>query len=480
MLELTPRIYGKNMTWKIAPNNIITVVNSQPMLNTISDATENVKSLQYTEVISPFTNSKIPLYENGISFGLAMAAYPELLHIDIAYSDRINAQQQNHIAAGRTEVYRCTIDDEITLDSPIYDTPIIEVQLNGNSYYRQSAKQTTDYDNGTSSTLKRFATIQDPTAYLWADAYEKEKLVHQENQMYFMQDQSSNNLSCIPFISTSGINTSRVTQTNVSSRQESDYLSAWIADKYPGESATTDSWQQIIYEKGVNVSIDTNNKNLYYPYNYEDIDIDTYPNTPLKLYADVQKLVQVTLTDTDNPLKKLLHIDFPIYVGGSYRACLIALGPRWVVQATDIIDYVTSVTVNILARKFSTDTEDKSYTLDAENNLTTEITSNKHSYSITNNELITTYTKIDSTNWNEAISQLLLDKYKEGKYIVKAQVPAQWALANNVHINTQMYIKTLNGEYISRKEVNCIFEVKIIKKHFESSQFYYELQLMEA
>jgi hypothetical protein len=484
MLELTPRIYSQNMTWKIAPNNIIDTVKSQPILNTPDKNLNTLKSLTYKQAAFPHLNNNI--YD--LSYSAKNKLHPRIpddpkyFYIDIAYSNLTNDYRNNYIAVGRTEIYRCTIDDEITLDQPVKGELTVEVQLQGSSYYRQSKYELyRSHDQA----LKRFTNALDPEISLWDSnkgIYYFTHLPYIENTLHYIYNQSSN-LMCTPFISTQGIYTGRVIDSEADDRQESDYLSAWVSTKSDSlfdQEATTDSWQQVIYDKGVQQTPSDDDKKLFYPYVYNDIDTSKYPNTPAKLYEDIQPLVQVTLTDTDNPLKKQIHIDFIYYMGGTYRAGYTILDLPSLIQATDILDFITSVTVNIKGYKYSTDTEDKDYSLDSAGNLTTENLKNTYAYNINSNELITSETTINKVIWDKAISQLLLDKYKNGKYIVKAQVPAQWALANNVHINTQMYVKTLNGEYISRKGVNCIFEVKIIKKHFESSQFYYELQLMEV
>lgn len=83
--------------------------------------------------------------------------------------------------------------------------------------------------------------------------------------------------------------------------------------------------------------------------------------------------------------------------------------------------------------------------------------------------------------WYKGIAITLLTKYENGKYIVTADAKASWCFNNNVHVGTQMYIHLLNGKIISNKEGNpVLFEVKNIEKKFMSSEFIYQLKLMEV
>lgn len=83
--------------------------------------------------------------------------------------------------------------------------------------------------------------------------------------------------------------------------------------------------------------------------------------------------------------------------------------------------------------------------------------------------------------WYQGISSNLLTKYENGKYIVTADAKASWCFNNNVHVGTQMYVHLLNGKIITDKEGSpVLFEVKNIEKKFTSTEFIYQLKLMEV
>lgn len=79
--------------------------------------------------------------------------------------------------------------------------------------------------------------------------------------------------------------------------------------------------------------------------------------------------------------------------------------------------------------------------------------------------------------------QYILSKYRYGGYTCEAVVQAEWCIANNVDVGTQMQVLLPNNTYIRKKIGNfvsrCVFEVKNITKTYEKGQFNYRLQLVE-
>lgn len=106
--------------------------------------------------------------------------------------------------------------------------------------------------------------------------------------------------------------------------------------------------------------------------------------------------------------------------------------------------------------------------------------SNNYPIKIETNTLETNDATFGEDSWKEGISKALLIKYANGKLIAEANVKAQWILDNNVHINTQMQIKDLQGKLITRKGQPITFEVKHIEKTFNASQYRYKLKLLEV
>ena len=73
------------------------------------------------------------------------------------------------------------------------------------------------------------------------------------------------------------------------------------------------------------------------------------------------------------------------------------------------------------------------------------------------------------------MSEHILTTYKNGKYIIdNINVPAQWAIDNDIHINSGIYVETLNN-----KKIQKLFLVKNIEKSFSAGEFIYKLKLLE-
>ena len=130
----------------------------------------------------------------------------------------------------------------------------------------------------------------------------------------------------------------------------------------------------------------------------------------------------------------------------------------------------------------NTETVNVSYSLgDTAGTLTTDVL-NEHPINFTKNELITSQTYVGSSDvlWTQYMAKHLLTKFENGKYIVECEVPATWALRNDIHINSQLNIQLQDGTYITRGTDTCVFEVKTIEKRFRNTDFIFSLRLMEV
>lgn len=85
--------------------------------------------------------------------------------------------------------------------------------------------------------------------------------------------------------------------------------------------------------------------------------------------------------------------------------------------------------------------------------------------------------------WCEWISKEILDKYRNGKIFINAKAKLSWLKENDVGINSQIIIKDINNNYIS-KMINgemkeCIFEVKNIEYECNETEYIANLTLLE-
>ena len=141
------------------------------------------------------------------------------------------------------------------------------------------------------------------------------------------------------------------------------------------------------------------------------------------------------------------------------------------------LDNISKVTITLNGRPYNIDAVNVSYSMSG-GSLIEEV-SNAHPYKIDKYESITLASTIGGVDWTRAISSSLLTKYKDGKYVVAFDVPASWALLNEIKVNTEMQIKLQDGTLISRGSTPCTFEVKTIEKKFNNSEFTFSLRVME-
>lgn len=145
------------------------------------------------------------------------------------------------------------------------------------------------------------------------------------------------------------------------------------------------------------------------------------------------------------------------------------------------LDMISKVTITTTSTIFDRTVMDKSYGLDTAGNLTTDVT-NRYPLRFDESDLLTKDVTWNDQLWPEAMSKYLLQKFGKGKYVISCTVKASWILKNNIHVNSEVNIKTLGGQYVqtSSGTAKATFQVKNIKKIFNGSEFVYDIQLLEV
>lgn len=95
------------------------------------------------------------------------------------------------------------------------------------------------------------------------------------------------------------------------------------------------------------------------------------------------------------------------------------------------------------------------------------------------------YAESADLNWVERLGELLIQKLKNGKRSAQCTVPAEWAIRNNITINSIVSIVLQDGTYLSgitsSGELAALeFRIVRITKRFSASEFTYEINLMEV
>jgi hypothetical protein len=130
-------------------------------------------------------------------------------------------------------------------------------------------------------------------------------------------------------------------------------------------------------------------------------------------------------------------------------------------------------------KPFSTDVVETSYSLAG--SVLTDQVSNLNPFKIDAGELLTLGSMYDNDLWTEAMALRLLTNYKKGKYYVTLDVPATWAVQNNLRIRGETHkIINQDGSTIQRDGVDCNFYICNITKKFNAGEFTYTLGLVEV
>lgn len=149
------------------------------------------------------------------------------------------------------------------------------------------------------------------------------------------------------------------------------------------------------------------------------------------------------------------------------------------IDSNGAFDLITSVKLELVATKLDETSSTRSYSLDAHEELTTDV-KNKNPFTFNVNNFITLGTRYGLNNWMESMALYLLKEYKKGKYILEFEVSAHWAITNNIQINTLLKVKNLFNEFITRDDRVCLFEVKTIEKQYKNSEFTYRIRALES
>lgn len=111
-------------------------------------------------------------------------------------------------------------------------------------------------------------------------------------------------------------------------------------------------------------------------------------------------------------------------------------------------DVINSIQVDINGYKYVDTTADYSYSLVNEN-LTAEVVNNSI-LKLPKNEFIKYDTTINGVAWDKYWPLKVLSKYKQGKYYVECEVPAEWAIENNIVCDSQVMVKLPDNSYIGQ------------------------------
>lgn len=197
-------------------------------------------------------------------------------------------------------------------------------------------------------------------------------------------------------------------------------------------------------------------------------------NSILPITTSVQKIDDYTVDVYYTVPVRLAYLATSAYYNAfSYHA----------VDNRCFLDRMTKITIQLNGLTLDTTGNDISYSLNETGTGLTEQTINKRIYKVEKNELFTLntyYGNNTAQKWSSKFALEFLQKYQKGKYLLNLDVPAKWAIENQIHCNSQLKIKLQDNTYIERKGSHCVFEVKTIEKSFRNNEFTFSLGLLEV
>ena len=455
MLKLTPNVY-KNIRWALAPQNKIDTLYMYPSSNVVPEAPQRS------------TTSVTSVNINNSSVALPLTNGYKSTHVRSMSNSRTLFFAQRECAKARTECVMASGKQKIKLDSASIGTPFVKLVPRGHSYLLSRGKSTFDtYPSINDINNSNYSIVQ------WiidnADVHNSTSLVNDYSTGYVNMNPWVRKI--VPAVITSF--------NNINVPEAADIITTWVNPDQGGAlsryGALQSDWK------------DTNNFDpgastvTMFPTNPSGSDIASVLQTAIRL--------QDLRINFSCNLQKLTDFDFEVTWTAPVRFAYVAASRQYgnLMGEYDLdnyayVDIIEAIDIVLEFYTLSDDRVDLGYSLDVNGALTTNV-KNVYPLKLDGNEIFSRNAAYAApgNGWCELLALNVLEDCKLGEYIIQCEVPAKWALRNNVHIGTEMHIYQLNGEYIPdiRSEVKtpATFYVKNIQKNFSSDQFTYELKL---
>lgn len=466
---LKPNTYLQGMLWQIKPKTKIDTVNMSPILNSVK--TEVVDTHELTSGKTPSgTSITLPLADsdNAATQGKLMTC------------DRKSATWFAVMGYARTSLTTIKGSYQVHFSTPPARTPTATWSIAGNTQYLSRGAKTVDeiVNSGTyNSEVCAFIKSNKAGEEAFVDSKSYDNVNRSSFKEGLLMDYSQSSIVMYPWIrKTTGDATgySTLEYLNSSLRpKEADIFCSWSV-------AGTANWLPP-YENWNTYNL--SGKIKQGPYYWATGDIPTDPDTnryipmiPSWTYSFYCRVTKLNSYD--------YQVDYELPVRYFQVAAAKAVGS--VIHSTEIArdsygwkDVASKVTITLQAGTFDESIEQLSYSLDSSGNLTTDVI-NDYPISIEQNDLVTMDALWGSDKWVERMPKYLLTEYKKGKYVLECTVKAEWALINNIGINTEIQVKLQNGQLISKNGSTVTFAVKTIEKSFKNSEFVYNLRMLEV
>lgn len=465
---LKPNTYLQGMLWQIKPKTKIDTVNMSPILNSVK--TDVVDTRELTSGKTPSgTSITLPLADsnNAASQGKLMSC------------DRKSLTWFAVMGYARTSLTTIKGSYQVHFDTPPARTPTATWSIDGNTQYLTRGAKTVDeiYNSGTTnSEVCTFIKNNKAGEESFVDSKSYDNVNRSSFKDGLLMDYSQSSIVMYPWI--------RKTTGEWPGGIIADYLTSSYrpkeADIFCNWNNGSDADWLPPYENWNTYNL--SGKIRQGPYTWhaaagseatQNHFIPMIPSWTYSFYCRVTKLNSYDY-----------QIDYELPVRYFQIAAAKAVGS--VIHTTEIArdsygwkDVASKVTITLQAGTFDESIEQLSYSLDSSGNLTEDVI-NDYPISIEQNDLVTMDALWGSEKWVERMPKYLLTEYKKGKYVLECTVKAEWALINNIGINTEIQVKLQNGQLISKNGLTVTFAVKTIEKSFKNSEFVYNLRMLEV
>lgn len=467
-IDLGPRNYMQGMKWSLRPKNKIDTVTMQPLNNKVTSTT------LHTQIIT-----------SGVTPGGKSVTLP-MDDTDRTITQGKQMHNIRHVTGwtgvmGAAFVYLTTIKGSynVTLDAPPVSVPRASWSLAGNTQFLTRGQKTVDEINDNCSILTDFCKYVADNAAGTSPLSENksyDKTNRKDLKNGLLIDYTQGSIPMYPWL------------RRTTGEWPGGLIGEYLNSEYrPRPEDVFCEWNNGTSGDWLPQYTEWNTYNLtgkirqgpaawYAGTGSEPVENHFIPMIPSWRYSFYCNVVKI-----DN-LNYRIEYELPV----RYFQAAAAKAVGSVIHSTEIRrdsyafkDVISQITITLTADTLDDSSNDLSYSLDSNGELTTNII-NEHPLSFERNELITSDAKWGTDTWITAMPKHILTEYKNGKYIVSCKVTAEWALKNNIHINAQLRMRQQNGEYITRNGTPVVFEVKNIEKSFKSNEFVYYLKLLEV
>lgn len=454
--------YLQGLKWKIKPKNVVDTVNSSTYLGAVEDRV--VTTFTITEGMVDGQQKELPLSDSDESFSVNNDVY--------------NIHSGTVEACGSLRMSLLKGTYTIHLTSPVVGNLRVRYVPTGITSYTDENKNKLVpgqvYDAANANKLySRLSLFTDKTSSI-ENGKSYDKTTRESYKDGLLVDYTQSTITAIPWIRNTPTNY-RGSMSNYTQRQRpnsADVYCWWYDLSFDFVITRYDEW---------NTSNDINRRKQ---------GPDLWPSDPSKVSEDILQNSFIPLlpyaSQVATEVEKIDELTYKVNysVPVRYLQWCAAFTRRLRPQQRSYgwIDKISAATFEVVATVYDYTTNEYSYSLDSSGALTTDA-KNKYPVKFDANELLTDSVTWEEDSWVTKMSSYLLTKFKNGKYIVSCDVRASWMLQNDVHVNDEVNIKLLDGNFITARgstTTKLTFQVKNIEKVFDESEFYYTIQLMEV